>query len=149
MVFGAFCSHLLVVQGLPTFIIDDPRRPNRSRWPQWVPPIQKELWNAQVVWRLWTFAMNGTKFVDLGHWCHYYSRHFGVCLLSPGVRLGLKVRTGVPFAERGAAKVGRSKCSIYDTTHASFSGLQAACTIRSRQATSSPKSYRSPLNVER
>lgn len=45
-----------------------------------MPVIQEELWNAQIVWYLRAFAMNGTEFVD------YSASHLGVCVWLLGLR---------------------------------------------------------------
>ena len=63
-------AHLFIIQCLAGLIVDGPRRPHRSPRSQRMPRIQKELWNAQVVWNLWTFAMNGMEFMDRGNRSH-------------------------------------------------------------------------------
>ena len=73
-------AHLLIIQSVPTLVVDDPRRSNRSPRSQRMPRIQKELGNAQVVWYLRAFTMHGAELMDYGHRSRY-ARHFTVRLL--------------------------------------------------------------------
>lgn len=76
-------ARLFIIQTVPTLVVNDPRRHNRSPRPQRVPRIQEELGNAQVVWDIRTVAMDGMELVDCGN-RRCYARHFGVRPLDLG-----------------------------------------------------------------